>query len=131
MKYEGAFIFETPDEIAESGMTKVKTLLEKNGAKISSEKKIGQKAFTSPIKKKSEGFYFHYILDAPATFVADIRKDLGVEPGLLRYLVVRSRELRLRRKRGRPKRDGVSPEASKSDPKSPEPATAGPPAPAS
>jgi len=110
MKYEGAFIFETPDETAKSGMNHVKELLEKNGATITSENEIGHKAFTTPINKKTEGFYFHYILEAPVTLLADIRAELAAKEDLLRYILVRSRDLRLRKKRGKPRRETPKPE---------------------
>ncbi len=71
---------------------KIKGLLEKHGATVEEIKEWGRRKMAYPIKKKQEGYYLLFHFQAPPRTPVDIRWEMRMTQGLLRYMVVRRDE---------------------------------------
>lgn len=89
--YEITFIVQPTLE--EASINKIaedlKKLLEKNGAKIVEEKKMGQKDLAYEIKKHLKGYYFYLCIEADANAISEFNRITNVNEDILRTLVIK------------------------------------------
>ncbi len=76
----------------ENLVERIKGLLEKHGATVEEIKEWGRRKMAYPIKKKREGYYLLFHFQAPPSTPVDIRWEMRMTQGLLRYMVVRRDE---------------------------------------
>jgi small subunit ribosomal protein S6 len=87
-EYEAVFIFQAEEEPFTEGRNFVKGELEKAGIKILKEEDMGNRALSYAIKKKNQGRYFLYELQAQPDQINSIDRSLKLRTEILKYLVV-------------------------------------------
>jgi small subunit ribosomal protein S6 len=83
-KYELTLLLEKEDDVKT-----IKTLIQSLEGKISQENKWGKKNLAYPIKKQTNAYFFHWILEMPIKNVTEMRKKLNFNEQILRYLLLK------------------------------------------
>ena len=88
--YELMYIIpsQSSEEEKEAQIALVNTLIEKDGGKIESVERIGNKKLAYEIEKKREGYYVLVNFTAESSVPATITNTLRITEGVLRYIVV-------------------------------------------
>ena len=92
--YEITFIVRPDMEEAEINKTaeELKDVLTSKGAKIVSEKAMGQRELAYEIKKFKSGYYFLYVVEASKEAIDEFDHVVSINENLLRHLVIRTNE---------------------------------------
>ena len=69
-------------------LTKIKTLLEAQGAKISRQEDMGRRKLAYPIKHLKHGFYYSWCFNLVPQKLVALNKELSMETQLLRFLII-------------------------------------------
>lgn len=80
----------------EPATTKIKDLIEKNGGKIIKEENDGKKKLAYPIKKQDFAIYNYYEVELPAGAPAKIDSIFNITDEILRHLLVKVDERKLK-----------------------------------
>ena len=90
-KYEIMFIVKPDLEEAaiKSEAENLKKVLTDNGAKIESEKAIGQKELAYEIKKYKNGYYFLFVISGDSKATDEFDRLARINENILRHLIVR------------------------------------------
>ncbi len=80
----------------EPATTKIKDLIEKNGGKIIKEENDGKKKLAYPIKKQDFAIYNYYEVELPAEAPAKIDSIFNITDEILRHLLVKVDERKLK-----------------------------------
>lgn len=80
----------------EPATTKVKDLIEKNGGKITKEVNDGKKRLAYPINAQDFAVYYYYEVELPAEAPAKIESTLNITDEVLRHLLVKVDERKLK-----------------------------------
>ena len=80
----------------EPATTKIKSLIEKNGGKITKEENDGKKRLAYDIKGQSFAVYYYYEVSLPADAPAKIESTLNITDEVLRHLLVKVDERKLK-----------------------------------
>ncbi len=88
--YELMYIIpsQSTDEEKESLIALVNGMIEKDGGKIESVERIGNKKLAYAIEKKREGYYVLVNFTAEAGVPNRLGKLLSITTGIMRYIVV-------------------------------------------
>ena len=88
-QYELTVLFHPDLEMnLEPAITKVKTLIEANGGKISKEVEEGKKRLAYTIAGQDFAVYYFFEVELPAAAPAKISSTLNITDEVIRYLVV-------------------------------------------
>lgn len=83
-------------EWAEGDLTKAERMmtaeLEKVDGRVLKIEKMGSRRLAYPIKGQKEGIYLVFYFTAPASAVSALRANLKLNPGLLRTLIIKTRQ---------------------------------------
>ena len=87
------------------------TIIRDNGGEVAKTEQWGLKTLTYKIKKNRKGHYVLFNLNAPATAVAEMERNMSISEDILRFMTVRVDELEegpsaMMQKRDRDDRDG-------------------------
>ena len=90
-KYEMLFILDAAlsDEAKDGIIQKLEDLVAKNGGKVEKTDRWGVKKLQYPINYKSEGFYGLMTFEAPAPFVEEMKRVVGITDGIIRRLITK------------------------------------------
>lgn len=80
----------------EPAISKIKSLIEKNGGKITKEESDGKKHLAYDIKGQSFAVYYYYEVSLPADAPAKIESTLNITDEVLRHLLVKVDERKLK-----------------------------------
>lgn len=83
-KYE--MIFLLPEEEESKELVKLITSLK---GKVEKEEKWGKKTLAYPIKKNNNAYYFHWVVDIEEKQLNELKKKLGFNEKLIRYLLLK------------------------------------------
>jgi len=67
----------------------VKVLFEKNGAKVVTEKNMGQRDLAYEIEKHSKGYYFLFNIESNAEAISEFNRVTNVNEDIIRTLVIK------------------------------------------
>lgn len=88
--YEMTVIFSP--QLSETKLSKtqksVLALIEKGKGKVKKKEDWGTKILATPIKKETEGIYQHLVIEIPPESIGEIRKQIRLIDGVMRYLFV-------------------------------------------
>jgi small subunit ribosomal protein S6 len=70
-------------------ITKIKKIIEELKGKVEKTEEWGKKKFAYPMKKKSLGYYFLWMVKLPPEGPSEMEKQLKLEEKLIRYLLVK------------------------------------------
>ncbi len=87
--YEAVFIFQAEDEPFTEAKNFVKGELDKAGIQVLKEEDMGNRSLAYEIRKKNQGHYLFYELQAKPDQIHSIDRSLKLKPEILKYLVVR------------------------------------------
>ncbi len=87
--YEAVFIFQAEEEPFTEARNFVKGELDKAGIQILKEEDMGNRNLAYEIRRKSQGRYFFYELQAESDQINSIDRSLKLKSEILKYLVVR------------------------------------------
>lgn len=89
-KYEMMYIIpsQSSDEEKEALIALVNGMIEKDGGKIESVERIGNKKLAYEIEKKREGFYVLVNFEAVATVPNKLSSLLSITNGIMRSIIV-------------------------------------------
>ncbi len=90
-KYEMLYILDAAltDEEREGIIKKIEDLVAKNGGVVEKTDRWGVKKLQYPINYKSEGFYALTTFEAPAAFVVELKRIIGITDGIIRRLITK------------------------------------------
>ena len=77
------------DEAKEAIITKLEDLVTSNGGSVEKTDRWGVKKLQYPINYKSEGFYGLMTFEAPAPFVEEMKRVVGITDGIIRRLITK------------------------------------------
>lgn len=80
----------------EPATSKIKSLIEKNGGKITKEENDGKKRLAYDVKGQSFAVYYYYEVSLPADAPAKIKSTLNITDEVLRHLLVKVDERKLK-----------------------------------
>lgn len=88
--YELMYIIpsQSTDEEKEAQIALVNSMIEKDGGKIESVERIGNRKLAYEIQKKREGFYVLVNFTADAKLPKRLASLLAITNGILRYIIV-------------------------------------------
>lgn len=88
--YEGMFLLDSARAAKDWAGTEslVTNVLQRYGAKLVLKDKWDERKLAYSIKKQRRGTYYLAYFDAPGGALADIRRDLTLTDGVLRFLVL-------------------------------------------
>lgn len=88
--YEMMYIIpsQTSDEEKEAQIALVNSMIEKDGGKIESVERIGNKKLAYEINKKREGFYVLVNFTAEPSVPNKLSALLAITNGIMRYIIV-------------------------------------------
>lgn len=88
--YELMYIIpsQSTDEDKEAQIALVNSMIEKDGGKIESVERIGNKKLAYEIQKKREGFYVLVNFTADAKLPNKLGSLLAITNGIMRYIIV-------------------------------------------
>ena len=88
--YELMYIIpsQSTDEEKEALIAQVNGMIEKDGGKIESVERVGNKKLAYEIQKKREGYYVLVNFTAEATVPNKLGSLLAITNGILRYIIV-------------------------------------------
>jgi small subunit ribosomal protein S6 len=88
--YEVIFILDPAlgDEGIEAAITAAKGALAKVGGEVAEVQKWGKKRLAYEVKKRREGHYVYFRVQAPAKAVAELERHLKIAEPVLKYLTV-------------------------------------------
>jgi small subunit ribosomal protein S6 len=88
--YEVIFILDPAlaDDGIEAAITAAKGAVTKAGGEVAEVQKWGKKRLAYEIKKRREGHYVYFHVQAPAKAVADLERHLKIAEPVLKYLTV-------------------------------------------
>ena len=88
--YEMMYIIpsQTSDEEKEAQIALVNSMIEKDGGKIESVERIGNKKLAYEINKKREGFYVLVNFTAESSVPNKLGALLAITNGIMRYIIV-------------------------------------------
>jgi small subunit ribosomal protein S6 len=88
--YEVIFILDPAlaDDGVEAAITAAKGAVTKAGGEVAEVQKWGKKRLAYEIKKRREGHYVYFHVQAPAKAVADLERHLKIAEPVLKYLTV-------------------------------------------
>jgi len=93
--FEAMFLLD--NDVVRAGWTEAKagvqTVLEKHGANLRTLRRWDERALAYPIQGKRRGTYLLSYFDLPPNGVTDLRRDLEIREGLLRYMLLRVEEV--------------------------------------
>ncbi|MBU1036797.1 30S ribosomal protein S6 [Patescibacteria group bacterium] len=73
-------------------LNKIKSLLEKNQAKLTVEEDLGRKKLAYPIKQLRHGFYYCLEFDLESDKTKTIEKELKLTSSILRFLLIKKHQ---------------------------------------
>ena len=90
-KYEIMFIVRPDMEEAEIRKTaeSMKKVLTDSKAKVLEEKSIGQRELAYEIRKFTTGYYYLFVVEAPASAEEEFKRVARINENLLRHIVVK------------------------------------------
>lgn len=88
--YELMYIIpsQSSDEEKEAMIAQVNGMIEKDGGKIESVERVGNKKLAYEIQKKREGYYVLVNFTSEATVPNKLGSLLAITSGILRYIIV-------------------------------------------
>ncbi len=88
--YEMMYIIhsQSSDEDKEAMIAKVNGMIEKDGGKIESVERIGNRKLAYEIEKKREGYYVLVNFTAEASVPNKLGALLSITTGIMRYIIV-------------------------------------------
>ncbi|NLZ26859.1 MAG: 30S ribosomal protein S6 [Chloroflexi bacterium] len=89
-KYETVLVFQADlDEAAlNTAVETVETLIKNNG-EVTKIDRWGKRKLAYPIRKQFEGYYVYMTFDGAPSEIANIKRSLGYNEQILRYIIVR------------------------------------------
>ncbi len=89
--YEGMLIYDAraAKKDLDALETSVTELFTKHGVEIAASHRWGERRFAYEIKRQKKGFYILYHVNADPAGLAGLRRDLGLQEALLRFLFLR------------------------------------------
>lgn len=78
----------TTDETKDAVISKVNGFIEKNGGKIESTEKVGNKKLAYEINKCNEGLYVLTYFEAETSAISTINNFINITENVLRHIVV-------------------------------------------
>jgi len=89
-KYETVLVFQADlDEAAlNTAVETVETLIKNNG-EVTKIDRWGKRKLAYPIRKQFEGYYVYMTFDGEPSEIANIKRTLGYNEQILRYIIVR------------------------------------------
>lgn len=89
-RYELMYIIPsaTTDEIKDGVINTINTFIEKNGGKIESTEKVGNKKLAYEIDKCTEGLYVLTYFEAETAAVSAITNFINITENVLRHIIV-------------------------------------------
>lgn len=95
--YEFTVLFHPDLEMnLDPALDKVKKLIETNGGKIIKEENDGKKRLAYAIRKQEFAIYYYFDLELPADAPAKISSTLNISDEVIRYLLVRVDERKIK-----------------------------------
>jgi len=91
MKYDVVVVVD-PSLEAQATQDRFTTLLEKEGFTVSEVVNLGKKRLAYPIKKKTEGLYFHFSLVGAGAAPKSIYTKFRLDDSILRTLILKKEE---------------------------------------
>lgn len=90
-QYEMIFIVKPTleEEALENVITKVQTLLEKNGAEVTKLDKWGKRRLAYEIEHVREGYYVLVKFNGEAEIIEEIDRVLKISDDIIRHIIVR------------------------------------------
>lgn len=82
-KYELVFLLNE-----ETGLTKIKELIESLSIKILKEEKLGKKNLLYPIQKNRSAFFYDWQISVNKDKIQELRKKLNFNEQVIRYLLL-------------------------------------------
>lgn len=88
--YEGMFLLDAARAAKDWAETEalVTSVLERYGARIRIKDRWDERKLAYPVKKQRRGTYLLAYFDAPASAVTEVRRDLLLTDGVLRFLIL-------------------------------------------
>ena len=88
--YEGMFLLDTARAAKDWEGTEalVTGILERYGAKLILKDKWDERKLAYPVKKQRRGTYYLAYFEAPAATMGEVRRDLLLTEGVLRFLIL-------------------------------------------
>jgi small subunit ribosomal protein S6 len=93
--YENTFIARqdlTPAQVDEM-VEKYADIITQNGGKVTKRENWGLRVLAYKIQKNRKGYYMFMNIDAPASAVKEMERQMRIDENVLRYLTVRVDEL--------------------------------------
>lgn len=89
--YEGMLIYDAraAKKDLDALEATITELFAKHGVEIAASHRWGERRFAYEIKRQKKGFYILYHVNADPSGLAGLRRDLGLQEGLLRFLFLR------------------------------------------
>jgi len=84
-----------PEHVRVKIEEKVESLFDKYDVSIKAKAHWGKRVLAYPIKGHKEGYYIIYHIEADADSIAKMRKYIDKNPEILRYLIVKLKEMSL------------------------------------
>lgn len=72
----------------EEEVKKYESLFKKNDVEIVKTDHLGRKRLAYPIKKKSNGYYICFSINAPSSIISKIERTFILDENILRYLTI-------------------------------------------
>lgn len=69
-------------------LKQIEKLVNDSGGKIENREKWDKRRFAYPIKKEASGFYHFWAISLSSSKLAEFKKKLNVNVGVLRYLLL-------------------------------------------
>ncbi len=93
--YEMVVVFKPflPDKVRTEADAKVEKIIEDAGGSVKSKAIWGKRFLAYPIKGHKEGYYILYYFKLKADKVDEVKKYLNRHPEILRFLIIKLKEL--------------------------------------
>ncbi len=91
-KYDMLYILapELEEEAREVIIKKFEDLVAANGGSVEKTDRWGMKKLQYPINYKSEGYYVVMTFESEKTFVAELKRVVGITDGVMRRLITKA-----------------------------------------
>ena len=91
-KYDMLYILapELQEEAREVIIKKFEDLVAANGGSVEKTDRWGMKKLQYPINYKSEGYYVVMTFESEKTFVAELKRVVGITDGVMRRLITKA-----------------------------------------
>ena len=97
-EYELSVVFHPDLEMnLDPALDKVKKIIEQNGGKITKEEADGKKRLAYSINGQEFAIYYYFDVELPAAAPAKISSTMNITDEVLRYLLVRADERRVKK----------------------------------